>query len=447
MNLVSFFKSFFTNTDKQTLKIALPLILSNITIPLVGLVDSAVMGHLGSPIYIGAVSIGAIIISYILFSFGFFKSVTTGLTSQHMGSNNERALLKSLYQILLISSLISVLILSFRDLIILFALDLFSGSDVVKTNSSIYISYRIWSIPAIFLRDIMIGYYIGVQKAKSAMLISIFVNLLNIFLDYYLVIVKGYGIEGVAIASVIAEYSVVLFIIYARFKEKIFSVYDINFREIIHWESLKQKIFINFDFFVRSLILMTCFAYFVSTGAKHGDIILAANAILLNFFFLFSYGLDGFAHASEALVGNAIGRKDSALTRKSIFSTGKFSFILMFFYLIFFIIFDDIIISLITNLELVQTTAIHFSFWLYLIFIFGAIAFWLDGVFIGALENKLLRNTMFLSGIIFFLIEALLGNLANLGLWIAFLSFFMARSLLLGLSLIWYLKKNKFLVH
>ena len=119
----------------------------------------------------------------------------------------------------------------------------------------------------------------------------------------------------------------------------------------------------------------------------------------------------------------------------------------MFFYLIFFITFDDIIISLITNLELVQITAIHFSFWLYLIFIFGAIAFWLDGVFIGALENKLLRNTMFLSGIIFFLVEALLGNLANLGLWIAFLSFFMARSLLLGLSLIWYLKKNKFLVH
>ena len=446
MASVSFLKLHFSSVDKQTLKIALPLILSNITIPLVGLVDNAVMGHLGSPIYIGAVSIGAIIISYILFSFGFFKSVTTGLTSQYSGSNNERLLLTNLYQILLISSFVSFLILLFRDSIILFALDLFNGSDDVKANSYIYISYRIWSIPAIFLRDIMIGYYIGTQKAKTAMTISILINFLNIFLDYYLVIVKGYGIEGVAIASVIAEYSILFFVIYAQFGEKLLSRFNVSVEEIINWNSLKQKILINFDFFIRSLILMTCFAYFVSTGAKHGDIILAANAILLNFFFIFSYGLDGFAHASEALVGNAIGKKDEELTKKSILSTGKFSLILTFLYLFIFLIFDDSIISLITNLELVKISTEHFSFWLYLIFIFGAIAFWLDGVFIGALKNKLLRNTMIISGLIFFLFESMLGNLANLGLWLAFLSFFIARSLLLGSILIWQLKKNTFFI-
>ena len=443
---VSFFKLHFSNADKQTLKIALPLILSNITIPLVGLVDNAVMGHLGSPIYIGAVSIGAIIISYILFSFGFFKSVTTGITSQYTGSNNQRLLLTSLYQILLISSFVSITILLFRDTIIFYALDIFNGTDEVKANSSIYISYRIWSIPAIFLRDIMIGYYIGTQKSKTAMAISILINLINIFLDYYLVIVMGYGIEGVAIASVIAEYSILFFVIYAQFKEKILSQFNINLGEIIDWKSLKQKILINFDFFIRSLILMTCFAYFVSTGARHGDIILAANAILLNFFFIFSYGLDGFAHASEALVGNAIGKKDTVLTTKSIFSTGKFSLILTLVYLAAFLIFDEAIISLITNLELVQIAANHFSFWLYLIFIFGGIAFWLDGVFIGALKNKLLRDTMIISGLIFFLFESMFGNLANLGLWMAFLSFFITRSLLLGAVLIWQLKKNKFLI-
>ncbi|MEC9206223.1 MAG: MATE family efflux transporter [Pseudomonadota bacterium] len=444
---MSFLKLYFSSVDKQTLKIALPLILSNITIPLVGLVDNAVMGHLGSPIYIGAVGIGSIIISYILFSFGFFKSITTGLTSQYIGSNEKKLLLTSLYQILLISSFVSFLILFFRDPITLFALDLFNGSNEVKANSHIYISYRIWSIPAIFLRDIMIGYYIGTQQSRVAMTISIFINFLNIFLDYYLVIVEGYGIEGVAIASVIAEYSILFFIIFTQYKEKIFSQFDIRIKEIIGWQSLKQKVIINLDFFIRSLILMTCFAYFVSTGAKHGDIILAANAILLNFFFIFSYGLDGFAHASEALVGSAAGKRDTALIKKSILTTGKFSLILTFLYLVIFLIFDDLIISLITNLQLVQISAKYFSFWLYLIFIFGAVAFWLDGVFIGLLKNKLLRNTMIISGLVFFFFENLFNNLVNLGLWMAFLSFFITRSLLLGSLLFWQLKKNKLLNH
>ncbi len=444
---MSFFRLNFSSSDKQTLAIALPLILSNITIPLVGLVDNAVMGHLGSPIYIGAVSIGSIIISYILFSFGFFKSITTGLTSQYSGRKNDRLLLTNLYQILLISSFVSVLILLFRDQIISLSLSLFSGTDDVKTNSEIYISYRIWSIPAIFLRDIMIGYYIGIQKSRTAMTISIFINLLNIILDYYLVIVMGYGIAGVAIASVIAEYSILFFIIYAQFGERIVTKISVSIFEIIDWQSLKKKILINFDFFVRSLILMTCFAYFVSTGASHGDIILAANAILLNFFFIFSYGLDGFAHASEALVGNAVGKKDVELTKNSIFSTGKFSFILTFFYLAVFLIFDNFIISLITSLELVQIAANHFSIWLYLIFIFGAVAFWLDGVFIGAMKNKLLRNVMIISGSIFFLAESFFLHFANTGLWIAFLLFFISRSLFLGISLIWYLKKNKILLN
>ena len=444
---MSFFKLNLSSSDKKTLTIALPLILSNITIPLVGLVDNAVMGHLGSPIYIGAVSIGSIIISYILFSFGFFKSITTGLTSQYSGRDNNRLLLTNLYQILLISSVVSILILLFRDQIISLSLNLFNGTNEVKINSEIYISYRIWSIPAIFLRDIMIGYYIGIQKARFAMTISIFINLLNIFLDYYLVIVLGYGIAGVAIASLIAEYSILIFVIYAQFHEKIISSVRISIAEIIDWDSLKQKLLINFDFFIRSLILMTCFAYFVSTGASHGDIILAANAILLNFFFIFSYGLDGFAHASEALVGSAVGKRDVQLTKNSIYSTGKFSLIITFFYLIIFLIFDELIISLITSLELVQIAAIHFSFWLYLIFIFGAVAFWLDGVFIGVMKNKLLRNVMVISGLIFFLFENFLLNLANSGLWIAFLLFFVSRSLLLTTSLIWYWKKDKLLIN
>ena len=205
----------FSRIDKNTLKIAIPLIISNITIPLVGFVDNVMMGHLGSMVYLGAIGVGSIIISYILFSFGFIKSLTTGFVSQHTGSSNTKELLLSLSHLLLISSFISFLIILFRDQIIIFSLNFMNASSEVNINSKIYLDYRIWSIPAIFLRDILIGYYIGVQKIKAAIIISITVNLLNIILDYYFIYILNYSIEGVAIASLISEYSVVFFILYA----------------------------------------------------------------------------------------------------------------------------------------------------------------------------------------------------------------------------------------
>ena len=436
------FSRILTSVDRQTLKIAFPLILSNITIPLVGFTDNTVMGHFGSAIYIGAIGIGSIIISYILFSFGFIKSVTTGLTSQHDGRKDYESLIKNLYQIFLIAIIISSLIIIFRNPIIHYSLHLFNGSQEVKSNSEIYLSYRVWSIPAIFLRDILIGYYIGVRKIKIAMMISIFVNLLNIFLDYYLVIIQGYKIEGVAIASLIAEYSIIIFIINILKNEKIFLNTKLSVSSIVNWPSLKRKISINFDFFIRSLILMTCFAYFMNIGARYGDVVLAANAILLNFFFIFSFGIDGFAHAAETLIGNSYGKKDIKSLKASLFSTGKFSFILMIIFLIFFLLFEKAIVLFITDIALVQTTVFDFSIWLYLIFFLSTSAFWLDGVFIGLMKSKLMRNIMIFSGLIFFSFVFYLGDYNNLGLWISFLIFFFTRSILLTFNIIQYIKKS-----
>jgi MATE family multidrug resistance protein len=181
-------------------------------------------------------------------------------------------------------------------------------------------------------------------------------------------------------------------------------------------------------------------------GAQYGNLILAANTILLNFFFIFSYGIDGFAHASEVLVANYFGEKNLKLIKKSIISTGKLSFILMILYLVFFLIFDQRIISFITTIESVQIIAIDNSIWLYLIFLSATIAFWLDGVFIGILKIKLLRNTMIIAAIIFFVLETMIIGGNNSGLWLSFLGFFMVRSFLLGLYLIKYMRKDRFLV-
>ena len=269
------------NIDNKVLRIALPLILSNITIPLVGFVDNLVVGHLGSSIYIGAIGIGSIIISYILFSFGFIKSITTGQISQSSGSGNFQKLFSSLYQISFIALLISFLIIISRTYIIDTSLYLMEASSTVKDNSKIYLDYRIWSVPAIFLRDILIGYLIGIQKVRMAMVIVIFINILNIILDFYFVYHLNMKIEGVAIASLIAEYSVIFFVFYIFYTDKLLKYFDLS--DIFDWQTIKGKLIINFDMFIRSFILMTCFAYFVSKGASYGNITLAANTILLNF--------------------------------------------------------------------------------------------------------------------------------------------------------------------
>ena len=435
----------FSRIDKNTLKIAIPLIISNITIPLVGFVDNVMMGHLGSMVYLGAIGVGSIIISYILFSFGFIKSLTTGFVSQHTGSSNTKELLLSLSHLLLISSFISFLIIFFRDQIIIFSLNFMNASSEVNINSKIYLDYRIWSIPAIFLRDILIGYYIGVQKIKAAIIISITVNLLNIILDYYFIYILNYSIEGVAIASLISEYSVVFFILYAIKNENIFKNTNLKIHEIFDWLMIKKKVLVNMNMFLRSFILMTIFIYFMKVGASYGDSILAANAILLNFFFLFSYGIDGFAHSSEVLVGNSIGKKNNVLLKQSIYSTGKFSVILASIYLIIFNVFDLLIIQFVTNLEVIHTIALSNITYLYLIFISATVAFWLDGVFIGSLKVTLLRNIMIISGILFFIVETILLQGNNDNLWVSFLVFFTARSMLLGIALHYHMKNNRFI--
>ena len=231
---------------------------------------------------------------------------------------------------------------------------------------------------------------------------------MNIILDYYFIYVLNYSIEGVAIASLISEYSVVFFALYAIKSENIFKSNHLTMNEIFDWPMIKKKILVNVDMFLRSFILMTIFIYFMKVGASYGDSILASNTILLNFFFLFSYGIDGFAHSSEVLVGDSIGKKNNLLLRQSIYSTGKFSIILASIYLVIFNVFDASIVQFVTNLKDIHEIVLSNIIYLYLIFISATIAFWLDGVFIGSLKVKLLRNIMIISGILFFSLEMVL---------------------------------------
>lgn len=420
--------------DRQILKIALPLVFSNLSVPLVGLVDNAVLGHLNSPLYLASAGLGAIIMSYILFSFGFIKSTTTGYISQFDNLGNDKKI-TTIHQIIIISALISFLLLFFKDALICYSLSILGESGAINDNAAVYLDIRFWSIPAIFLRDIFIGYLIGIKRVSTAMKIIITINLLNIILDYYFVFILNMNIEGVAYASLISESSIIIFIIIFLINDRGFLNKRIFKESVSSFTSLKNKLLVNGNMFIRSVILMTCFAHFMSLSADYGEIVLAANTILLNFFFIFSYGIDAFAHASEVMVGNSVGEKNVQKYDLVVRSSFKFTLLITLLFLSIFIIFSSNIFSLITShIDVIQKAEQNF-FFLLLVIIFGSIAFCIDGILIGGLQHQLMRNIMIISGLVYFSsIYVLHPNIASL-IWYPFILFFLTRSILLFLHL------------
>ena len=420
--------------DRQILKIALPLVFSNLSVPLVGLVDNAVLGHLNSPLYLASAGLGAIIMSYILFSFGFIKSTTTGYISQFDNLGNDKKI-TTIHQIIIISALISFLLLFFKDALIWYSLSILGEPGAINDNAAVYLDIRFWSIPAIFLRDIFIGYLIGIKRVSTAMKIIILINLLNIILDYYFVFILNMNIEGVAYASLISESSIIIFIIIFLINDRGFLNKRIFKESVSSFTSLKNKLLVNGNMFIRSVILMTCFAHFMSLSADYGEIVLAANTILLNFFFIFSYGIDAFAHASEVMVGNSVGEKNVQKYDFVVRSSFKFTLLIALIFLSIFIIFSSNIFSLITShIDVIQKAEQNF-FFLLLVIIFGSIAFCIDGILIGGLQHQLMRNIMIISGLVYFSsIYFLHPNIGSL-MWCPFILFFLTRSILLFLHL------------
>ena len=425
---------FTTATDRQIIKIALPLIFSNLSVPLVGFVDNAVLGHLSSPVYLASAGLGAIIMSYVLFSFGFIKSTTTGFISQIDHLDHLKSI-KSIYQIFIITALISFLLLLFKDFLILTSLNIMGEAGVINSNALIYLDIRFWSIPAVFIRDIFIGYLIGIKKVSYAMRIIISINLLNIVLDYLFVFVFSMTIDGVAYASLIAESSIYVYIVYFLVKNNEFLNKAIFLESFQKLSNLKNKLIVNGNMFIRSIILMTCFASFMSLSANYGEIVLAANTILLNFFFIFSYGIDAFAHASEVLIGNSVGEKNSSKYDQVVKSSFKFVYTILLLFLIIFSFFSTNIINLITDHSNVVSVVIENIIFLFFIVIFGSIAFCIDGILIGALQHTKMRNIMILSGLSYALSILLIGQETYITIWYAFIIFFSTRSILLFFSL------------
>lgn len=432
-------------SHKALLVIALPMILSNITVPLLGLVDTAVVGHLPDAYYLGGVAIGSMIITFIFSLSGFLRMATTGVTAQAYGKGSAELQLKALLHGVVIASVLSFFILALQSPIQSLAFMFAGGSEQVQHYGQVYFSIRIFSTPAALLNLVLLGWMLGMQTAKGPMWHLIFTNLINIVLDVAFVFGLGWGVEGVAAASVIADYcGVFIGVYFVRMiaKDRGIKIVPDALKFWQHWDEIKPLLLINRDILLRTFCLSLCFAFMTFEGARLGDNIVAANAILLNLLMLIAFGLDGIAYAVEALVGKAAGKNDRTELIKSIKDATFWSVMFAIAFTVAFLGFGMEIIRLLSNIEqVVQTAAIYLP-WLIAMPLVSMWCFLFDGVFIGLTRAKDMRDSTFFATFVgFFLVWWLTQDWGNHALWLAMLSFMLFRGVTLGLRF-WFLLRR-----
>ena len=421
-------------TYRQVWYFAWPAILSNISVPLLGLVDAAVLGHLSAPQYLGGVAIAATIFSMLFWAFGFLRMGTTGLVAQARGRNDREALGKWLLQSVVFALIVGLLLILCSPLVIYCALPFFDASKQVAEQAEIYFQTRIFSAPAVLINYALIGWLIGVQRPKGPLLILLLGNGVNIVLDLVFVLGLGWATRGAALATVIADYLALalgLWLVYRAIRQENVCL---SGRRVLDFTAFHRLIMLNRHLFVRTLCLLLVQAFFTAQGARLGDETLASNALLMNLMVLISNGLDGFAHAAEALTGEAIGKKDRGQFYQVVRVTGWCSMLCCALFCLFLGLGGNALLSWLTNIPSVAAQASVYLPWLVAMPLVAVWCFWLDGVFIGAARTDMMQNTMLIATVLVFLpVWLLFRGLGNHGLWLAYMVYMAAR----GLGLIW----------
>ena len=423
-----------SGTHRRVWRIAWPLILSNVSVPLLGAVDTAVIGHLGQAYYIGAVAVGAVIFNYIYWGFGFLRMGTSAFSAQAFGAGEPDEVRAVLARALLIGLGLAAVILALQGPIIAAALGFIEASDDVERLTSVYYGIRVWSAPAALANYVILGLLLGTQHPRTALVLQLVLNGLNIVLDVGFVVGLGWGVEGVAAATLISEYVAALTGLWLanRVLGRVGGVWR---RERIFrpgW--LRPVLRVNVDIFIRTLCLLTAFAILTVEGAKFGDVILAANAILLHFQSFMAYGLDGFAHAAQALVGSAVGARNRSALRAVVRSSTLFALIVALGFTIAYAGAGGLLIALLTSVADVRVAAQLYLPWAIASPLVSVWSYQLDGIFIGATRTGDMRNGMIVSlaafvGLLWLLVPAF----GNHGLWLAFLIFMVARGVTLAI--------------
>lgn len=414
--------------NRKILQLAIPSIVSNITVPLLGLVDVAIVGHLGSASYIGAIAVGGMLFNMIYWIFGFLRMGTSGMTAQAYGKRDLTEVVRTLLRAVGVGLLISLGLWILQSPILRGAFVLIDATEEVKRWASLYFNICIWGAPAVLGLYGFAGWFIGMQNSRFPMFIAITQNIVNIAASLCFVFVLGMKVEGVALGTLIAQYAG-LFMVFALWLK-----YYGRLKAYIDWdglwdgEAMRRFFSVNSDIFFRTLCLVTVTTFFTSTGARQGDVILAVNTLLMQLFTLFSYIMDGFAYAGEALAGRFIGAKNDVGLRKCIRLLFLWGIGLSLSFTILYAFLGRDFLGLLTNDTSVIKASGDYFYWVLAIPLCGFSAFLWDGIFIGATATRQMLCSMLVASATFFIIYYLFyRSMGNHALWMAFLGYLSLR--------------------
>lgn len=422
------------NWNRRMWRLAGPIILANLTTPLLGAVDTAVVGHLPDPSFIGGVAVGSVIFSFLYWGFGFLRMGTTGFTAQAHGAGDEAELRACLLRPLVLALGFGCLVLLLQVPVRLIALTAMDASAEVSGHTALYFDIRVWSAPATLVNYAVLGWLLGVQRARAALVLQLLLNGTNVVLDLVFVIGLDWGVAGVAWATLIAE-------LLAAGAGLVMILHSLDrLPGAADWPRLRDPkrlaalMRVNFDIFLRTLCLLLAFGIFTSESAGFGDIVLAGNAILLQFQAVVSHGLDGFAHAAEILSGSALGARNRNTFRRAVVVCTLWGLGGALLASLVFLLVGSPLIAVFTSLTEVRLAAETYLWWMIVSPLISVWSFLLDGIFIGATRTAAMRNAMLLSLAAFLLANwLLLPPLGNHGLWLSLMLFMAARAVTLGL--------------
>lgn len=422
--------------NKQILRLAFPNILSNISIPLLGIVDTAIVGHLDHVYYLGAIAIGGMIFNFIYWGFGFLRMGNTGLSAQAYGRGDEEECALILTRSLVLSLVISFFLICSQDLILKMAFALVDTSENVERYARSYFLIRIYAAPASLCLYAFQGWFLGLQNSYYPLYLALLANVLNMGLNFLFVMGFSWQSDGVAYATVVAQYSALLMAIFLVQKKYGSYVLLVKWKKVFETNALLQFFTLNRDIFLRTLCLIFTYSYFTAQSSKGGEEILAAHTILLQLWTFFAYGADGFAFAAESLTGKFFGQKDFFSLKKAVHYCFLWVLVLGGVFTAFYALADQQILALFTDQEIVLQTAQKYYIWSIFAPLISGICFIWDGVFVGITASRQMRNSMLLSTFAIFLPAYHLTK-ASWGfhaLWFAMTLYMLTRALTLFLA-------------
>ena len=421
------------------LKLSIPIFFANLAIPMVGIIDTTLMGNLGSLSYLSATSVAANLFSMIFWSFGFLRMGTVGMVSQANGRNDYSEILNIVIRNLLFVLTISIIVILIQNLILNLSLKIFDLSEITKDLYEQYFKIRIYSAPGELTLYIITGLFVGLQKTKTSSFVVGFFSILNILISVVLVTKFDLNIKGVAYGTFFsALITSIIFLIYTFWYLSKYAKIEIKFAQILNLKKIKDIFNINLNIFIRTILLTFSFLWFTYLGTQIGEDYVAANAILINLVFLSAFILDAYAFSTEGIVGYSLGKKDLTLFKNIVKNSFILSSISGLIISIIFFLTNNFVINFMSDIDEIRKLSSSYVIWLIILPVISSFCYQFDGIFIGASQTKELRNAMIFSVLVYLLISILLIKfLFNTGIWISLCIFMILRAI----SLFWYLNR------